>query len=157
MIPAHLLSGTGIDYALTWMYAGLPVKVAVGILGGSLFFITGFRILRGILSTYGIHNSYFRDIGISVMIVSAAFFPLLAAIVFAVLYFLPDFPKEELIGLLFIFALLIIFIIRMSRLNLGLFHFKEDFKENGNIKWLVIISLASVLIIRIILGFEIQL
>jgi hypothetical protein len=157
MIPGHLMSGTGIDYALTWIYAGLPVKVAIGILGGSLFFITGFRILRSILSTYGIHNSYFRDNSISVMLVSAAFLPLLASIVFAVLYFLPDFPMEELIGLLLIFALMITFMIKMSRLNLGLFYFKEDFMENKNIKWLVIISLATVLVIRIILDFEIQL
>lgn len=157
MLPAHLLAKTGIDYVLTWLFAGVLFKIIIGVTGGIVFILGGNKLLVEILAISGVRNTFTRDAGISVYFSSIVFLPVTLVAISAALFFIPKFPFEELYGLILLMVLLVYFLISISRRTLGLFLYKEDMRGNENIKFLLITSVLSALLLRILFGFEIQL
>lgn len=157
MIPAHLLAKSGIDYVLTWLYAGIAFKIIVGVTGAVIFILAGKKLLVEILAISGVRNTYTRDAGISVYFTSIIFLPVAIVSGIAVLFYIPKFPMEELFGIVLLIFLLVYFMISISRHALGLFLYKEDIRGNKNIKFLLISSIFGILILRILFGTDIHL
>lgn len=156
MVPAHLIAKSGIDYVLTWMYAGFLFKIIIGITGALIFVFAGNKLLVEILAISSVRNTYTRDAGISVYFTSIVFLPLALVSILSVLFYIPKLPAEELYGIFLLILLLVYFMISISRRNLGLFLYKEDLKGNGNVKFMFFSSIICILLLRILFGIEIH-
>jgi hypothetical protein len=156
MISSQLIFKTGIDYILSWLYFGIVIKLLAGVIAAVVFFIAGFKILKGILAIAGNYHSNIRLLGMSNLILSAIYVPLAAVITLAIFFHLPKLVNEELPGLGLLTVLLVYFIFKMSPVNPRNFDINEDVRGKVSPKLLLFVVIGSVVIVRIFLGLEIS-
>lgn len=152
MLPAHLLYKTSIYHAFNWLYLGLSFKIVISIIGILLFFIVSTHILKGIIYFSATYNDHVRAIKLPGLIYSSLLVPVLLCCIISFLFYLPDLPKDEIIGII---ALAIVSFYIIARLLLArpeLFPKGEFVKEIYPPRQLFIIILIMIIAFRIILG-----
>jgi hypothetical protein len=152
IFPAHMWFKAGVYYALNWMYFGDKLIIAAGLISVVFFFIAGFRLLRGLVALNGNYHFHIRDMGVNNLIVATLIIPFCCVSLAAILFYLPEPPNEELIGLVIILLLVIFSFIRLRHLDPNWFSFKEIIEFHRHPVSLVFITLAGVIILRLILG-----
>lgn len=154
IIPGHLILQTGIFYAMNWLNFGTAIMIVAGLSAGGLFFFTGFQILKGIIALSGTYHYYIRELGVPNLIFSSLIIPMAVVCLTAFLFYLPELPFEEIIGLVFLLVLNIYIFFKLFRLDPKIFSFKEKVAEKNNTVWILTFALFAVTLLRIILGLD---
>lgn len=155
MVPVHLIFKTGIYHAFESHYLGMLPEVIAIISGTVFYFIVDIWMLKGILFFSATYNNNYRAIGLPNVIRSALLFPVIIVCLVSLLFFLPDLPKEEIMGLLLIallsfYAILRLLYGRAEQLPKG-----DIVIEKLNPKLIFFVILMLVIILRILLGIGI--
>jgi hypothetical protein len=157
MLPAHFYCKTGIYHAFNWLYLGWKIKTLIGFAGLVLFFLTGVRLLNLIFFLFGSYNNNSKVIGIQYLLFSSIVVPSLACLVIPALFFLPQIPKDEIIGLMVLTLPFIYVTIRLTILRPEFLKSRNWVEENYDPFRLCIILLIIIIILRILLGIGISL
>jgi hypothetical protein len=155
IFPSHILYETGIYYALHWMYLGSFYKLLLALIALVLFLIAGFQSLKGILMFAGTYNYHIRDMGVPNLVFASIVYPVFSVCIFALLFFLPGLPWDEITGLVILIAVSIYLLLKTSNTDPDMFSYKEKPEEKINPILLVSIVLASIALLRILLGMGI--
>jgi hypothetical protein len=157
MLPAHLYCKTGIYHAFNWLYLGWKIKILIGVAGLILFFLTGVRLLNLIFFLFGSYNNNSRVIGSQNILYASILVPSLACTVIPALFFLPHFPKDEIIGLMVLTLPFIYVFLRLTIMRPEFLKSRNWVEENYDPFRLCIILLIIIIILRILLGIGISL
>jgi hypothetical protein len=157
MLPAHFYCKTGIYHAFNWLYLGWRMKILIGTAGLVLFFLTGVRLLNLIFFLFGSYNNNSSVIGTKKLLYSSILVPSLAVFVIPLLFFIPDFPKDESIGLVLLILPCIYVCLRLYILRPTFLKSRNWVEEIFNPRMLCIILLIIIIILRISLGIGISL
>jgi hypothetical protein len=155
LLPAHIIFRTGIDYILSWLYLGSVFKGIAVLISLLIFFITGYKLFRGILTISGTYYYHSRLLGMNRLILSSIILPITAVAALSALFYLPVPGNEELFGFGLVVILLVHFTLKMSRLNPKHLGFNENVEEKGSPMWFFILTFFTLVILRIV--FEMKL
>jgi hypothetical protein len=155
LFPSHILFETGIYYALHWMYLGAFYKFLLAIIAVILFLLAGYQSLKGILMFAGTYNIHIRDMGVPNLVFASIVYPVFSVCISALLFFLPGMPWDEITGLAILIVVSIHLLLKTSNTDPDMFSYKERPEEKINPVLLVSIILASVALLRILLGLGI--
>jgi hypothetical protein len=155
IFPSHILFETGIYHALHWLYLGIFYKLVFGIIAVILFLAAGYQSLKGILMFAGTYNVHIRDMGVPNLVFSSIVYPIFSVCIVSLLFFLPEIPWEEITGLVILILLSIYLLFKTGNTDPDMFSYKENPEEKTNPVLLISIILASVAILRILLGMGI--
>jgi hypothetical protein len=157
MIPVHLFFKTGVYHAFNWLYLGGAFKVIISIAGLVIFFIAGTWMLKGVMFFSSTFNNHYRVTGLPNIIRSSLLIPSFFACLVPGLFFLPGLPKDEIAGLAIVaiiagYTILKLLYGRHESLPKG-----EAVTDKTNPKLLLAIVLVAVIVLRVVLGFDLQL
>jgi len=155
IFPFHILFETGIYHALHWLYLGIFFKLFLALIAVLLFLVAGYQSLKGILLFAGTYNNHIRDMGVHNLVLSSIVYPVLMACIASFLFFLPEMPWEEISGLGILILSSIYLLLKTINTDPDMFSYKEKPEEKINPVLLVSMVLASVAILRILLGMGI--
>jgi hypothetical protein len=156
ILPAHLYSLTGIHHAFNWLYIGFIYRIIVGVAGIVISFMVSVWIFNQICLINGMINNNFRILGISLLSFASVFFPVALCCMVSVLFFLPNLPKEEILGLLFIAIPALYSVIRLinskPRTPSTKYQVQEIFQQ-----WQIFIAVfILIVILRVLMGIGIS-
>jgi hypothetical protein len=156
ILPVHLYSGTGIYHALEWLYFGSVSRIIIGLVSVVLSFVASVWIFNRICLVFGMINNNYKTLGITLLSFASIFLPVTVCCFVSLLFFLPDLPKEEILGLIFIAAPLLYSVIRLFYANFRIPSLKYQVTEIF-LQWQIFIAVfILVVIIRILLGIGIS-
>ena len=152
MLPAHLVYKTSIYHAFNWLYLGLPFKIIISTIGILLFFVVSTRILKGILYFSATYNDHVRAIKLPGVIYSSLLIPVMVCCIISFLFYLPDLPKDEIIGTIVLAIVSLSIVARLLFSRPELFPKGEFVKEIYPPRQFFYITLILIIAFRIILG-----
>jgi hypothetical protein len=152
IFPAHLWFETGIYHAVNWLYISGKIIIFAAVLSLLFFFITGYRILRGLVALTGYYHFHIREMGVENLILGTLIIPLLCVSLTALLFYLPEPPLEELTGFVTIIFLAIFSFQKLKKMNPERFSFKELIDNQRHPIFLVIIAIVGVVALRFLFG-----
>lgn len=151
IFPAHMICKTGVFHAINWLYFGIVFRIIAGLIAGALFLFFGYKFLEVIKTLSRRYNT--NDLGRSNLILSTLILPLSAVIIIALLFFLPHYQREEIIGLTSIFILNAFVFFKMITTYRKPGPFKEGIPEKRNPLLILTLVLVAVIVLRVIIGF----
>jgi len=155
LFPGHVILKTGIYHVLDWLYIGKVYGIIASGISAIIFIFIGFQILRGIIVLSGTYHFHIRDMGIPNLIFASILNPLILVSVVSFLFYLPDIPEEEILGLILVIMLNTYIFIAMYFMDPNLFSFKEKVIEKNKPEWILTLTLIAVLFLRLILDVNI--
>jgi hypothetical protein len=154
VLTGHIIFGSGISYAFHWLYMNRVVVAVIGISAMIIFYYAGSWVLKGIIYHTGTYHVNIRNLGVRNLVISSVAIPVILTGLASLLFNLPEIRKEELTGFTTVSLMLVILFFRSVNGDPNQFAFKEWIVEKTNPVWIFTISIAFIILLRIVLSLE---
>lgn len=157
LLPVHLYFKEDIFHALNWLYMGMIPKLIIGIIAFGIFMLSSMRILNGIFFVMGTYNRNYSEIGKKNLLFSSILIPALISTIISILFFIPRFPLNELAGIFIALLPVVYCTARIMMTKPAFLSSRIDVEDRFNPFMSLLIMFASIILVRVILGFGISL